>query len=307
MHKVKSSINCSRSQRIPGLAAALLCLVLITSCSSPEKESPPVETISSAAGDGPASRESFSGFQPDFGMSYTVVGIASDQTLPLYLEPSTDSQTLSSLPPAARSIHPLMMDQDQGGDNWVAVDYQGQRGWTQKSYLAVQQGNLPGILAALGQTVTAALKERDYQSLKDLIDPQLCLRFSPYQYLRETDQVICPTELVSAGEFDAIKIWGNYDGSGEPIQLTFLEYHERFVYDADFFQPQVVGFNQEVSQGNSINNVAEFYPDGIMVEYYFPGFDPQYGGMDWRSLRLVFVNLDGQYYLAALVHGEWTI
>lgn len=199
------------------------------------------------------------------------------------------------------------MDQDQNGENWLAVDFQSRRGWAQKSHLALQRGNLPGELAALGQVVAGALKEGDYGALQDLIEPHLCLRFSPYQYLNETDQIICPGELDSLADSGAVRVWGYYDGSGEPIQLTFLEYHERFVYDEDFFQPQVVGFNQEVSQGNSINNIAEIYPDGIMVEYYFPGFDPQYGGMDWRSLRLVFINLDGQWYLAALVHGEWTI
>jgi hypothetical protein len=29
--------------------------------------------------------------------------------------------------------------------------------------------------------------------------------------------------------------------------------------------------------------------------------------MDWRSLRMVFMQQDGIWYLVALVHGEWTI
>jgi hypothetical protein len=307
MPKKRLPNNGFQIRKIPGFVAVVLSVVLISSCSTFWKESPTVETLPPTAGSNPASPEAFSEVQPDNEISYTVVGIPPDQTLQLYLEPSTDSQTLFSLPSAARSIHPLKVDQDQSGVNWLAVDYQGQQGWAQKSYLALQRGNLPGELAALSQAVAGALKEMDYGALIDLIDPQLCLRFSPYQYLNETDQVICPGELDSLEGSDAIRIWGNYDGSGEPIRLTFQEYHERFVYDEDYYQPQVVGFNQEVSQGNSLNNIADIYPDGIMVEYYFPGFDPQYGGMDWRSLRLVFVNLDGQWYLAALVHGEWTI
>jgi hypothetical protein len=45
----------------------------------------------------------------------------------------------------------------------------------------------------------------------------------------------------------------------------------------------------------------------VTIEYYFSGFDPQYGGMDWRSLRLVFIKDSNNWYLAAIVHGEWTI
>jgi hypothetical protein len=44
----------------------------------------------------------------------------------------------------------------------------------------------------------------------------------------------------------------------------------------------------------------------MIVEYYFPGFDPQYGGMDWRSLRLVFSDHGGTWYLAGIIHDEWT-
>ncbi len=285
-------------------AAFGICLTLITGCSSPTT---PAETLPSAASSIPAFTATFSSNEPDREISFTVVGIKPDQTLPLYQEPALDSQVRASLPPAATGVHPLKGDQYLAGENWTAVHYQDLQGWAQTSFLALQQGTLPGELAVMGQLVTSALQTADYSLLKDLIHPQLCLRFAPYQYLRETDQVFCPEELMAAQESDAVRVWGNYDGSGEPIQLTFQAYHERFVYDKDFFQPEVVGFDQEVSQGNSINNIPDIYPDGIMVEYYFPGFDPQYGGMDWRSLRLVFVSLEGRWYLAAVVHGEWTI
>jgi hypothetical protein len=101
--------------------------------------------------------------------------------------------------------------------------------------------------------------------------------------------------------------WGLFDGSGNPIELSFDDYHQRFVYDQDYFDPLVVGLNQEVSSGNAINNIPSVFPDGIFVEYHFPGFDPNYGGMDWRSLRMVFLELNGAWYLVALVHCEWTI
>jgi hypothetical protein len=44
----------------------------------------------------------------------------------------------------------------------------------------------------------------------------------------------------------------------------------------------------------------------MVVEYYFPGFDPQYEGMDWRSLRLIFLQDNDVWYLAGIVHDQWT-
>ena len=79
-----------------------------------------------------------------------------------------------------------------------------------------------------------------------------------------------------------------YAGSGEPIQLSFPDYYAKFVYDVDYANAPQVSLNHRLSTGNSIDNSAEFYPGAMVVEYYFPGFDPQYGGMDWRSLRLIF-------------------
>ena len=42
------------------------------------------------------------------------------------------------------------------------------------------------------------------------------------------------------------------------------------------------------------------------VEYHDPGEDPQYEGMDWRSLRLVMVPDGEDWRLVGVVHAEWT-
>jgi hypothetical protein len=37
------------------------------------------------------------------------------------------------------------------------------------------------------------------------------------------------------------------------------------------------------------------------------GFDPEYEGMDWRSLRLVFEKKNDIWYLVGIIHDQWTI
>lgn len=163
--------------------------------------------------------------------------------------------------------------------------------------------NLEEVSAA----VVKALQAKDLKALESYVHPQLGVRFTPYAYVTERDLVF-KREVVS-GLFDdpTVYNWGVYDGVGGAIELTFAEYFEEFVYSADFADAAMVAYNQSIGQGNSINNLTEFYPNADYVEFHFPGFDPQYEGMDWQSLRLVFVKEDALYYLVGIIHAEWTI
>lgn len=104
-------------------------------------------------------------------------------------------------------------------------------------------------------------------------------------------------------------MWGEYDGIGGPIELSYRDYEARFVYSQDFANAEQAGYNQTLGQGSVPDNSREYYPDGIVVEYHVPGFDPQdpqYGGLDWKSLRLVFEPVGDMWYLVGVIHAEWT-
>ena len=58
---------------------------------------------------------------------------------------------------------------------------------------------------------------------------------------------------------------------------------------------------------NTINNIAEVYPNAVTIEYHFEGFDPTFAGLDWRSLRLVLEEREDAWYLVGIAHDEWTI
>jgi len=101
--------------------------------------------------------------------------------------------------------------------------------------------------------------------------------------------------------------WGIYDGSGLFINLTPAEYYNKFIYDVDFINAPEISYNRIIGKGSTINNAFEVYPNTIIVEYHFSGFDPKYEGMDWRSLRLVFEEKDIVWYLIGIIHDQWTI
>ncbi len=156
--------------------------------------------------------------------------------------------------------------------------------------------------------VIQLLKNKDMRNLATYVHPQKGVRFSPYAYVDiKTDRVFKATELNRFLEDEKKYLWGYYDGSGEPIQLTHQKYYESFVYDHDYVNAREVGHNKIVKQGNTINNSKKVYPGSSIIEYHFPGFDPKYGGMDWASLRLVFEKFNNRWYLVGIIHAGWTI
>ena len=238
---------------------------------------------------------------------YTVVGIITGQSLAIYQDSTSESNIIGQVPPAGINLRPTSNILNIDGSNWIQIQFDDQIGWVDFSFLAEQHGNLPIELIQLGQTALSAIKSYRYDQLQKIIHPDLCLRFSPYSYLNSSNLTFCGSEIDLAAASEDLLIWGSYDGTGNPINLSFEDYHEEFVYDQDYFHSPIVGYNTEVSSGNSLNNIQEIFPDGMMIEYYFPGFDPQYGGLDWRSIRLVFVQHGMDWYLTAIIHGEWTI
>lgn len=152
------------------------------------------------------------------------------------------------------------------------------------------------------------LKEKNFSALKDLIHPTKGVRFTPYGYIDvEKNLVFSAKEVGSLHENQQIYLWGEYDGTGDPIELSFQEYYKKFVYDADYIQAEEISINKRLGHGNSIDNSMEVYPGATVVEFHFPGFEEKYEGMDWKSLRLVIEKLDDKWYVVGIIHDQWTI
>jgi len=162
------------------------------------------------------------------------------------------------------------------------------------------------VLARAGEVVQA-LKNKDMLSLAGYVHPVDGLRFSPYAYVKSTDLVFPSSQIPGSMSDNTLFTWGIYDGSGLSIDMTFTEYYAQFIYDVDFANAPQVAVNERIGKGNSIDNSLEFYPGAMIVEYHFPGFEAQYQGMDWRSLRLVFMDYNNTWYLVGIIHDQWTI
>jgi len=167
------------------------------------------------------------------------------------------------------------------------------------------------IIARRARQVILALKSRNVVALSKLVHPRKGLRFSPYHSVnlaKAGDLVFTGSQIKTLMTSKKRYLWGEEDGSGDPIRLTFAAYYRKFVYDHDYSRAKQVTYNSAtLSSGNLINNIRESYPSAIIVEYHFSGFEEKYGGMDWKSLWLVFEKQRNEWSLVGVVHGEWTI
>lgn len=171
-----------------------------------------------------------------------------------------------------------------------------------------QTGSTPESLLITALTLVDFIAEQDFEAVALYVDPDEGVRFSPYGYVDVSeDLVFLPQELRTLLQDSTIYTWGGFDGSGHPIDQTFAQYYDRFIYDQDFANPHLIGNNTIVGTGNSHINLYEAYPAAEFVEFHFTGFDPDYGGIDWCSLRLVLEEQHGSWILRGIVHDQWTI
>lgn len=164
-------------------------------------------------------------------------------------------------------------------------------------------------VATAAEEAVNALREKNVERLAALVHPTKGVRFSPYSFVRadaDGDLVFTADQVRGLLQDQTAYIWGAYDGSGAPIQLTFAEYYDKFIYDRDFANAEQVAVNEIIGRGNTVINLEEAYPSGRFVEYHDPGTEEN-DHMDWASLRLVFEEVDGLWYLVGIVHDQWTI
>lgn len=208
-----------------------------------------------------------------------------------------------------------------GSEQAVGSVHAGRHALTLAAALAVLScGSVESFVtdpAELAANVVVALRQKDWLTLSRLAHPERGVRFTPYAYVDlESDLVLSPEQLAvldadeakERGREPHVRRWGVFDGTGEPIEMTVDEYYGRFLYDRDFASAERGGPNERVGHGNSLNDMPAVFGDRDVVffEYHVPGTE-RYGGMDWRSLRVVLERIKNRWYLIGLVHDEWTI
>lgn len=164
-------------------------------------------------------------------------------------------------------------------------------------------------LFEISERILGFLKKKQYDSLAFYIHPSIGIRLSPYAYVDTVDQpLLSATSYLQEIKKPKAGSWGVYNAeTDEPRLMTLPEYLARYAYDKDYLQAPQRAVNRFLGGGNSLNNLVTVYPGASFTEFYFPGFEPKYEGLDWKTLRLVFREADGKTWLIAIIRDEWTI
>lgn len=235
---------------------------------------------------------------------HAVVNVTTQGVLTVYSQPDRSSTIVGAIPPHGRDVEVTGNGFEVDGEIWVPVRHGDSAGWASGNYLARQVGSVYDEIGAVAVEAIMAIKHEDMETLATLVHPDKGVRFSPYANVEAWNVVFSADQLTHAFADDTTHTWGADQGSGQPIQLTFREYYEKFIYDVDFARPDTVYFNEHWQSGHIINNIPEFYPEATTVEYHFEGLEPEYQGLDWRALRLVLEEEEGRFYLLGIVHDE---
>lgn len=194
---------------------------------------------------------------------------------------------------------------EQGGEEAPQIVRQ-EFDYTEDGVIVPEQAK--AVIEERSDRVIRLIRDKDFRTLAGFVHPEKGVRFTPYTYVMvDTDVVLNRDKIADFFEDDTEYLWGYFDGTGDEILMTPRQYYQRFIYTRDFASAPEVGYNEVLSYGNMLENQFKVYHNPIVVEYYFPGMNPDYGGLDWRSLRLVFEQFEGQWYLVGIINNEWTV
>lgn len=166
------------------------------------------------------------------------------------------------------------------------------------------------ITEVRARQIMLALKNKDMQRLSAFVHPRKGVRFSPYVYVdTKMTRVLSRRQLTSLYRSRQRLVWGEADGSGEPIRMTFRKYFSQYVYRLDLLSDKEPTYNPERRySGNTIDNLLKVYPRSIIVVYGHEGTTgPEGGAMDWQSLYLIFEQMGREWYLVGIANDEWTV
>lgn len=152
--------------------------------------------------------------------------------------------------------------------------------------------------------IVQALHNRNMDVLASYVHKEKGLLFTPEAYIADYSLTFPVDQIATLLEDPTEYVWGLQEANTE-IKLTPEAYFEERIRAERFLNPDEVNVDPNVPSGERATNIKDYFPESKVVEFHYAGTE-QYGGMDWRSLNLVFEENDqGIWDLVAIVSGLW--
>jgi len=165
-------------------------------------------------------------------------------------------------------------------------------------------------LTALAYSVLEHIRDGDFVALSQVAHPDYGVVFSPYTTVTLSTNRRFSAEQIALFDTDhSIYVWGIYNGTGEPIELTPASYFAEFVLPRDYYtEASVIGINRVVGSGNALENVLDEFPGLRFVDFHIPGGEKDTAEeLDWSSLRIGFEEHEGSLWLTVILRSTWAV
>lgn len=95
-------------------------------------------------------------------------------------------------------------------------------------------------------------------------------------------------------------------GNGEPIRLTPDQFFKKYLSGGDHRKASPwVGYNKGFEANDAdIDQIVKMHPGAVVVDYHYPALDPTTNA--WEDLILILERYEGDWFLIAVIHNEWT-
>ena len=162
-------------------------------------------------------------------------------------------------------------------------------------------------MTVMAYRILEYIKDDDFTALSKVVHPEYGVVLSPYATINlATDRRFSAEQIASLDSDTNIYVWGVYNGRGEPIELTPVDYFAEFVPASDFFDAKIIGINQIVRSGNALENITDVFPNVQFLDFHLSS-EELMEEFAWSSLRLGFEEHNGYFRLVAIVYSKWTV
>jgi hypothetical protein len=248
---------------------------------------------------------------------FFVWGVQPDDVLNVRAGPGVSNPIITTLDPNQQGVRRFDVTEFDGDDRWGVIEVADGAGWVNLAFVRpagtrppATEGTIDPRTETAADDVQALLGAGEYETLSGFVDPDSGVVISVDAFVADDAQVLTAEQLAGAATDDTVLLWGYTDGEGAPIETTIAERLETIAGNPGITSTDVIGFDVRVGTGNSIDNIADRFPDAHVVEYHFDGTS-LYGDFDWSSVRFVFdtenTSPTGRPALLAIVQDTWTI
>ncbi len=151
--------------------------------------------------------------------------------------------------------------------------------------------------------VIELIKIKSYSKLiNDYFSEDMKIRFVPHSMLSRNDISLSKQEILDYWNKNTTIHWGNFEGSGLPIDLTIRDYFHNYI-SLDPEEHYKISINKRILETDSSESVYKEYGKDVVVDILSNWDSPN----EWQGIKIVFKYEKESWRIICLVFNRYEI